>query len=314
MANRILLTISILTTTLLTDANAYDTNGNNHIKNKINRGEERFQLCRPYEMIKIELSNKLDNFESQIVAPIRKNLEDQRNNISQRQANEQKLELVLRSTQESIINNERRLGEIPKLIADAQNSIKASQDSLPGLEQQSANLQKEFDAANGWFARAAVKIKISNMNSRIDDTKNNIQNKGRDIANMQSESLRLPGQIAKSKADVITAGINLDQLRNQRPTLSEMLDREQQIRNQLDSQGEMRNRLTENLNNSKDDLDLCIKIDEDAATYKELGVMASRLRTEKCNIENVRNRLPYDATDAEKRALEQANHLVCSPN
>lgn len=305
MKSKKIVALAVLATTILsTSAFAQDR--------RDNRPGNRFEVCRPYSASVRDLARQVNNFEGEVIRPLMNQLDDQRSRISARQSEDRKLQGAVDSIRNNIVDGERRLKQIPGLIIDAQNSIKTSNATIPGLEVERAKLQKEYDDA-GMIRRIGIKAKLNRVKDDIADHQKNIQRRNQDIANMQSEVVRLPSQIEQSRSSLIVAEQNLSVSRSQLPTMSELNEREIQIRNQLDSQEDLRRNMNRELAEANQDLSQCQQIDQDAETYRELLMMTHRLRAANCDVELVRNRLPYNLTEAQKRAFSQAARLVCDP-
>ncbi|PIP93880.1 MAG: hypothetical protein COW00_04790 [Bdellovibrio sp. CG12_big_fil_rev_8_21_14_0_65_39_13] len=305
MKTKNIVALAVLATTVLS-SNSFAQDRRDH------RRGERFEVCRPYGEAVRDLSRQLNNFEGEVIRPLMNQLDDQRSRISARQSEDRKLQGAVDSIRNDIKNKERYLKQIPSLIVDAQNSIIASQTALPGLEQERIRRQKDVDDSN-LFNRLGRKAKLKDAIRAIENANNNIKNRTQEISQMQSEAPRLPGQIEQLRSSLIIAEQNLSVSRNQQPSMSELTEREIQIRNQLDSQEEMKQRMNSDLAGANQDLSQCKQIDQDAETYQELLMMTHRLRAANCDVELVRNRLPYNLTEAQKRAFSQAARLVCDP-
>lgn len=307
MKTKKIVALAVLASAILSTAHAQ-----HHRDGRLDGRREEFRICKPYRLAQMDLTRQVNDFEGQVIRPLMNQLEDQRARVSARQSEERKLEGAVSNLRSNITDSERRLKNIPGLIISAEQNIRDNQARLPILRQELANLQKEHEDA-GVFRRVGLKIKINNKKDEIENAEKAIRNRTQEIANMQAEQTRLPGQIENLRSSLVVAESNLTNARNQLPSLNEMIEREIQLRNQLDSQDETRRRLSLDLQDASEDLAKCQLIDEQAETYRELLKMAHRLRMANCDVELVRNRLPYNITEAEKRAFAQAVRMVCDP-
>lgn len=302
-------TLALLASTLASVAYA-DRDG--RFNDRRDGRRDDFRVCRPYKMEQMDLTRQVNNFEMEVIRPLQNQLDDQSSRISARQSEERKLEGAVSSLRSNIVDAERRLKNIPGLIISVQDNIKQNQARLPGLQNELAKLRKEYDDA-GFIRKPFIKAKINDKKDEIEATERAIRNGPQDIANMQAEQVRLPGQIDGLRSSLSVAEMNLTNARNQKPTLSEMLEVEISIRNRLESQDQLRRSLARDLADATEDVAKCELIDEQAETYRELLKMAHRLRLANCDVEMVRNRLPYNISEAEKRAFTQAVRMVCDP-
>lgn len=300
--------LAVLATTALTFSDAFaqrrDRDGRH--------GRNEFRVCTPYRMTVETLSTQLNNFEDEVLAPLQRRLDDQRRRVSQRISEENKIEGAIRDLNRRITSSERRLNSIPGLIIANNNSIKASKAKIPQLEAEIKKLEAELDDA-GWLRRAKLKIKIKARKNDIKDERKNIERKTRENANMESERNNLPGQISSLRGQVSQAQVNLDAHRNQIPSLDQLRDEEIRLRDQVDSQEDLRATMRRDLEIGRIELDKCVEIRQDAMTYRELMKMARRLRAADCDVELVRSRLPYNMRPVEQRAFNQAAKLICEP-
>jgi chromosome segregation ATPase len=300
--------LAVLATTALTFSDAFaqrrDRDGRH--------GSNDFRVCKPYRMTVETLSTQLNNFEDEVLAPLQRRLDDQRRRVSQRISEESKIEGAIRDINRRITSSERRLNSIPGLIIANNNSIKASQAKIPQLEAEIKKLQAELDDA-GWLRRAKLKMKIKARKNDIQDERKNIERKTRENANMESERNNLPGQISSLRGQLLQAQVNLDAHRNQTPSLDQLRDEEIRLRDQVDSQEDLRATMRRDLEIGRIELDKCVEIRQDAMTYRELMKMARRIRAAECDVELVRSRLPYNMRPVEQRAFNQAAKLICEP-
>lgn len=304
MATKKLITLAVLASTL-TLPSAFARDG---------RGDKRneFQVCKPYVLTKVSLERQLHNFEDEVLRPLQNRLDDQRRRVSQRISEENKIENVITQTSRDITASERRLNSIPGLIIANNNSIKGSQAKIPIIQNEIKDLEKELEDA-GFFRRQKLKIQIKARKNDIEDERRNIQRKTGENANMESERNSLPARISNLRGRLAQAQENLAAHRNQIPSLNQLRDEEISLRNQLDSQAELRANMKRDLGIASIEVDRCMDIKQDALTYRELMKMAARLRQAECDVELVRNRLPYNISEIERRAFIQAAKLVCDP-
>ncbi|MCO4794672.1 MAG: hypothetical protein KC493_13220 [Bacteriovoracaceae bacterium] len=301
-----LATLAVLATTLTISSAFAQRDGRN--------GDRRneFKVCKPYRMTVETLSTQLGNFEDEVLAPLQRRLDDQRRRVSQRISEENKIEGAIRSINRNITSSERRLNSIPGLIIANNNSIKGSQAKIPVLQGQIADLESQLSSA-GWFKRQKLKLKIKARKNDIKDERKNIEKKTQQNANMEAERNSLPGTISNLRGRLAQAQDNLSAHRNQTPSLDQLRDEEIRLRDQLDSQAELRATMKRDLGIASFDLDRCVEIRKDAMTYRELMKMARRLRAANCDVELVRNRLPYNMRPISVRAFNQAAKLICEP-
>ena len=302
------LTLAVLITTTLTFSDAFaqrrDRDGR--------LGRNEFKVCKPYRMTVDTLSSQLNNFEDEVLVPLQRRLDDQRRRVSQRVSVENKIEGVIRDLNRRISSSERRLNSIPGLIIANNNSIKASKAKIPQLEAEIKKLEAELEDA-GWLRRAKLKIKIKARKNDIKDERKNIDRKIQENANMESERNNLPGKISSLRGQLSQSQVNLDAHRNQIPSLDQLRDEEMRLRDQVESQEDLRAAMRRDLKMGEIELEKCVEIRKDAMTYRELMNMARRLRAAECDVELVRSRLPYNLRPIERRAFNQAAKLICDP-
>jgi chromosome segregation ATPase len=302
------LTLAVLITTTLTFSDTFaqrrDRDGR--------LGRTEFKVCKPYRMTVDTLSSQLNNFEDEVLVPLQRRLDDQRRRVSQRVSVENKIEGAIRDLNRRISSSERRLNSIPGLIIANNNSIKVSKAKIPQLEAEIKKLEAELNDA-GWLRRAKLKIKIKARKNDIKDERKNIDRKIQENANMESERNNLPGKISSLRGQLSQSQVNLDAHRNQIPSLDQLRDEEMRLRDQVESQEDLRAAMRRDLEMGKIELEKCVEIRKDAMTYRELMKMARRLRAAECDVELVRSRLPYNLRPIERRAFNQAAKLICDP-
>lgn len=275
-------------------------------------GRNQFRVCQPYRMTVETLTTSLDNFEEEVLIPLQRRHSDQRSRVSQRISEENKIEGAIRDINRQITSSERRLNAIPGLIIANNNSIKSSLAKIPALEAEIKKLENELNDA-GWFRRQKLKLKIKARKNDIKDERKNIDRKTQENASMEQERTGLPSRISSLRGRLAQAQDNLTAHRNQIPSLQQLRDEEIRLRDQLDSQEDMRAQMRRDLEVGRIELDKCIEIRQDAMTYRELMKMARRLRAADCDVELVRSRLPYNMRPIEQRAFNQAAKLICEP-
>lgn len=269
-----------------------------------------FRVCRPYRAEVRDLNSAITNFESEVMAPLRNELRIANQRVSDRQSLERKLENVVSSIEKTIRNSESRLRTNPASINSNRNAIVASNTKITSLNGDIARWTAEMDDV-GFIKRGRLKRKIKKAKKEIDSLRNSITRANRDITTMEQELNTLPGHIASERARLATAEQRLNEHRNLKPSIDQLRDSQRAAGNRLDSQEDIKRQYRQNLLVADRELSQCMRIDKDARVYSYLAPMSRRLKKTNCELELVRNRLPYNAPKAQLIALREAFELTC---
>ncbi len=282
---------------------------NNQFGNKDNLKD--FRVCKPYKEQVRGLSDKIMNFEGQVLAPLERELSTRSSRVNNRASDERKLEKVVTSIKYQISNGEGRLVSNPSTIEANKRRMVEARKMIIALEQVVVDSENEMGDA-GFFKRGKLKRRIKKAKKEITENNQRIVNLSRANDDMARESQSLPGQIEANRGRLITAEANLAEMRNRVPTLAQLRDEERSVRNSLDSQEDIKRDLSRELLFSQDQFESCRIVKENSDTYVALRRMVKRLKAANCDVELVRRRLPYDVAKTTLRALGEADRMVCA--
>tara|TARA_Y100000590_G_scaffold263893_1_gene296302 strand:+ start:150522 stop:151523 length:1002 start_codon:yes stop_codon:yes gene_type:complete len=275
-----------------------------------NLNNKDFRVCKPYRLEVRSLSDSINNFEAEVLAPLERELGERSSRVNHRASDERKLEIVVRDIENRISTAEGRLSSNPGAIEANKRRMVEARQEISSLEREIVKLEKDLEDA-GFIKRPIIKKKIKNRKKDIKKEEQRIVSLQNDNVRLANEINTLPGQIEANRERLVTAEANLASLRNRVPTLAQLRDEERAVRQRLDSQEDIESNLRRDLLRADRELNLCRRIADDARSYNLLKSMAKRLKAADCNVELVRSRLPYDVTKLELRALEEANRMVC---
>jgi chromosome segregation ATPase len=303
------ITLAVLATTLTLSSVSVMAQSRDH--NRANDKKE-FRVCAPYRADVIGFSNNLANFQDEVIAPLARELSTQSSKVDQRVREERKLESAVRGINSDITISERRLQSIPSLIIANTNLVVAKKTEIINLNNDIVRYEAELADA-GWIRRGTLKRKIKGAKKDIKKAEKKISSAIQNNASMEEESRNIPARIISLRNRLTQADASLAAHRQLQPSLDSMRDVERTLRNRLDSQEDVRSEITMKLSRAERRFKRCQKIDSDAQVYSHLAVMADRLQKSQCDLEAVTRRLPYDVSKAERRALSEANGMVCDP-
>ena len=307
MATKRKMVLAVLATTLTLSSMA--TMAQDH--NRGNGHHKEFRVCTPYKNAVVGFSDNLANFQDEVIAPLARELSVQQSKVDQRLREESKLESVVRGIDRDISSSERRLQSIPGLIIGNTNLIASKKSEIANLQNDIVRYENELSDA-GWIRKKVLKGKIKKAKKNISKAEKKITNAIQDSASMKEESRTIPARIISLRSRLSQADQNLAAHRNLQPSLDSMRDQARAINNRLDSQEVIRDEINRKLTREKRKFTKCQVIDSDAQVYSHLGAMVSNLQDANCNVAVVRERLPYTISKAQKRALAEANAMVCA--
>lgn len=274
--------------------------------------ERDFRVCKPYRLEVRGLTDSINNFETEVLAPLERELGERSSRVNHRASDERKLQIVVRDIENRINTAEGRLSSNPGAIEANKRRMVSARQEISSLEREIAKLTRDLADA-GFIKRPIIKKKIKNRKKDIKKEEQRIVNLQNDNTRLAQEIRTLPATISANRDRLVTAEANLASLRNRVPTLAQLRDEESAVRNRLDSQEDIEAGLRRDLLRADREFSLCRRIADDARSYNLLRGMVKRLKAADCNVELVRSRLPYDVTKLELRALAEANDLVCAP-
>ncbi len=275
-----------------------------------NFNNKDFRVCKPYRLEVRSLSDSINNFETQVLAPLERELSERRATANHRASDERKLEIVVRDIESRIASAQGRLSSNPGTIEANKRRMVSARQEISSLEREITKLERDLEDA-GFIKRPIIKKKIKNRKKDIKKEEQRIVNLQNDNVRLANEIRTLPGTIQANRDRLVTAEANLASMRNRLPTLAQLRQEERDARLALDSQEDIEANLRRDLVRADREFTLCRRIADDARSYNLLKGMVKRLKAADCNVELVRARLPYDVTKLELNALAEANRMVC---
>lgn len=276
-----------------------------------NNGRD-FRVCTPYDQAARTLNAQITNFDVEVLGPLERELAAHADASRYRANDESKLSSVVSKINSAIRNSEGRLSTNPRTIEDNKRRMVSARQEISSLDREIAKYTRELEDA-GFIKKKVLKKKIKNRKKDIKKEEQKIVNLGQANVQLAEEIRTLPARIASLKGDLVVANANFNQLRNRIPTLAELRTTEAAARRRLDSQEDIEAGLRRELVIAERKFSRCLKIEENAHAYRILKKMVKLLKANDCNVEAVRNRLPYDVSRLELRVLEEANQMVCAP-